>query len=78
MTTTQTRTAAAAIITLIIAGVLIATPAGSYLVHDILAPVFDSLGVMLSWMFDETIGSFLYTVSGLFDEFGELWSSIFG
>lgn len=73
MTTTQTRTAAAAIVTLIIVGLLVATPAGAYLVHDVVGPVFGSLGAGLQWLFADTIGSAIYTITGLLGELGELF-----
>ncbi len=77
MTTTQTRTAAAAIITLIVLGLLIATPAGTWLVQDVLVPDLNAIGEMFHWLFAETLGSAWYTISGLLGELGELFSSIF-
>lgn len=79
MTITQTRRAAAtAVITMIVLGLLIATPAGAYLAQDIIAPVFASLGDGFTWLFADTIGSFIYTITGLFGELGEAFSKIFG
>lgn len=60
MTTTQTR-AATAVITLIVLGLLIATPAGTYIVQDILVPVAESLRLMFGWLFGETFDSIAYT-----------------
>jgi hypothetical protein len=73
MTTTQTRTAATVVITLIIVGLLIATPLGAYIVNDLLTPVLDSLGAMFTWLFADTIGSAIYTIGGLLGELGELF-----
>jgi hypothetical protein len=78
MTTTQTRTAAAAITTLIILGLLIATPAGAFVVHNFLAPVWEAWSFAFSWLFSDTLDAVGRTFSGLFGEFDEMWSSIVG
>lgn len=78
MTTTQTRTAATAIATLIVLGLLIVTPAGAYIVHNFCEPIAESLRVMFGWLFGETLDAAGRTIGGLLGEFGELWDSIFG
>jgi len=77
MTTTQTRNAAAAVATLIVLGLLIVTPLGAHLVHDVLEPARIGCYAGFQWLFVDTIGSALYTIAGLLGELGELVSSIF-
>jgi hypothetical protein len=77
MTTTQTRTAAAAIVILIIAALFVIPESRSIIVDDLLAPVFgpafEMISMMAGWVAD-TVG---FTFGALFDELGELFSSIF-
>jgi hypothetical protein len=77
MTTTQTRLAAAAIAVLIVAALFVIPESRSFIVDDLLAPVFGPAFELLGLVFGAMWDLVDYTIGGLLGELGELFSNIF-